>query len=282
MGKQCKTAYRGGGSDVMLIGQTKLFNKFRDLRAQNALPQFIILAGDKGQGKSTMVKALAEIMGVPVVQPEALKVDNIRALIDEANKLSHDIIYYLKDADDMTPQAENALLKVAEEPPKHCYIIMSITDPANILSTIKSRGQTYWLEPYTVEQLKQVTDDNLILQCAQNIGQIKELQDIGAAKLYKFCETVYDNVGKVSTLNSFNIGKHIQIKDDQDGYPLALFFYMMINVGRKRIIETKDDRYLKTMYILYDYKKKFTLKGVSKQSLFDMFILDMRKIWREV
>ena len=266
----------------MLIGQIGLMNKIKGLRAQDALPQFIILAGEKGQGKSTIVKTVGEIMDAPIITPDALKVDNIRQIIEESNKLSHDVIYFLRDADTMTPQAENALLKIAEEPPKHCYIAMTVKDPNNVLGTIKSRGQTYWLEPYTREQLKQVTENELVLECAQNIGQIKELEAIGAEKLYKFCEMVYGNIGTVSTLNSFNISKHIQLKDDQSGYPLELFLYMMIVVGRKKIKETKNPKYLDTMYLLYEYKNEFTIKGVSKQSLFDMFILDMRKIWREV
>ena len=50
-------------------------------------------------------------------------------------------IYIIDDAESMTTEAQNALLKVLEEPPKSVMIIMLAKECDRILTTIKSRAQ---------------------------------------------------------------------------------------------------------------------------------------------
>lgn len=50
-------------------------------------------------------------------------------------------IYFIDDAECMTPEAQNALLKVLEEPPKAVSIILLARECDRILTTIKSRAQ---------------------------------------------------------------------------------------------------------------------------------------------
>ena len=50
-------------------------------------------------------------------------------------------IYFIDDAECMTPEAQNALLKVLEEPPKSVTIILLAKECDRILTTIKSRAQ---------------------------------------------------------------------------------------------------------------------------------------------
>lgn len=49
-------------------------------------------------------------------------------------------IYVLKDFDEATPEAMNASLKVLEEPPEHAVILLVVTNPENLLETIRSRS----------------------------------------------------------------------------------------------------------------------------------------------
>lgn len=49
-------------------------------------------------------------------------------------------VYIFKEAQLMLPPAQNALLKIFEEPPKHISIIMTCDSKATLLETILSRG----------------------------------------------------------------------------------------------------------------------------------------------
>jgi DNA polymerase-3 subunit delta' len=60
-------------------------------------------------------------------------------------------IYIFTDADKITVQAQNSLLKLIEEPPDHAYFIFTVTDRNVILETIRSRVITLSAAPVSRE-----------------------------------------------------------------------------------------------------------------------------------
>ena len=62
-------------------------------------------------------------------------------------------IYIIDDADKMTPNAQNALLKVLEEPPEAVVIMLLAEEADSILTTIKSRAQLVTLERFYPEDI---------------------------------------------------------------------------------------------------------------------------------
>ena len=52
-------------------------------------------------------------------------------------------IFILDECHQLTVQANNALLKILEEPPAHCIYIMCTTDPQKVIPTILSRSFRY-------------------------------------------------------------------------------------------------------------------------------------------
>lgn len=68
----------------------------------------------------------------------------------------------------LTVQSQNALLKVLEEPPKHCIFIMCTTDPQKILSTILSRSFRYDFQLISNEGI--INRLKYILQTEKNLG----------------------------------------------------------------------------------------------------------------
>ncbi len=62
-------------------------------------------------------------------------------------------IYIIDDGECMTHEAQNALLKVLEEPPSNVIIIILATEGDKILTTIKSRAQHIAMSRFTEEEL---------------------------------------------------------------------------------------------------------------------------------
>ena len=72
-------------------------------------------------------------------------VDQIRSIVADAVVLPNEAerkVYIIRDADAMNPAAQNALLKVLEEPPRFVSFILIAASPAPLLETVRSRCVT--------------------------------------------------------------------------------------------------------------------------------------------
>lgn len=110
---------------------------------------------------------------------KAIKVDMIRALRDDAFLKPNEApckIYIILCAEAMNDNAQNALLKILEEPPENVYFILSCTGAERLLQTILSRVETYKLDAveYTAdhadipEELTAVAREIALALCSDN------------------------------------------------------------------------------------------------------------------
>ncbi len=84
-----------------------------------------------------------------MIQPEDGQKQNPKIKIDQIRAIEHLVIYrpligshkvcLIDDADTMTPEAANALLKTLEDPPEHCLFLLITSRPEHLLPTIHSR-----------------------------------------------------------------------------------------------------------------------------------------------
>ncbi len=77
-------------------------------------------------------------------------VDAMRAVRARAAVLPNEArrsVYIILDADAMNPQAQNAMLKVFEEPPAHAVFVLLADNPQRLLETVRSRCETVNLTP---------------------------------------------------------------------------------------------------------------------------------------
>ena len=85
-----------------------------------------------------------------------IPVEDIREMIRLCGVQSSDgniHVVLLFDADKMTPQAQNCLLKTLEEPPPDTYIILVTDHPETLLATVKSRCRQHRVKPWTEEYI---------------------------------------------------------------------------------------------------------------------------------
>ncbi len=75
-------------------------------------------------------------------ESDAIKISQIRELIEKVIEkpiLSDKKVYIINDADKMTKEAQNCLLKTLEEPQEYVVLILIAENENRILNTIKSR-----------------------------------------------------------------------------------------------------------------------------------------------
>ena len=129
-----------------------------------------------------------------------VKIEQIREMqrkIAEKPIISNKKVYIIDNADTMTTEAQNCLLKTLEEPPEYITIILICTNEDNLLSTIKSRCTRMHFEPINTEEIKkyikqnypdQMISENLINLSQGSIGKTIKLNEN---------KNIYENIEKI-------------------------------------------------------------------------------------
>lgn len=219
-----------------MIGQKETL-KFIDSLIKKGFPRFVIITGQKGQGKTELAIEISKRLGIPFCH-FGIKVEEIREMIEMAYKQTEPLIYLIENADSMSIGAKNSLLKVIEEPPNNAYFIMELQQIQNTLDTIKSRSCEIKMQYYTEEELDEMIDKivaisdsserRVLKEVAQNYYQINQLVIYGIQPFYDFVDKVFENIYKVQSANSLKISEKIDLKNTGEGYDLELFWNMYI------------------------------------------------------
>ena len=280
------------GTNIM-IGQLKLKNTFTDLIQNNLLPRFNILVGVDGSGKNMLAYYhIAKQLDCDIVLVNDLKASSLKEIINQSYQLMDTTVYIIRDADDMSLAARNSLLKVLEEPPNKAIWILTVDNIDNVLPTIRSRGSIYYLDPYTKDELAayasnyKLSDNemNIVLKIAEVPGDINLLVRSGVDDLYNWVSIVVDNIEKVSGANAFKIGDKISLKKDSEGYDLSLFWKTFRAICFDRVLTNLKNyemvlKYSDGVAITGLYMNELGITGINKISLFDAWLLDIRKAW---
>lgn len=130
----------------------------------NELPQGLLLTGVPGVGLATIARMLAsdalEVFVSPKNKDGEIDQANGTISIDETRKIYemtrskslHDRVVIIDDLDRMTLPAQNAFLKLLEEPPAGVHFIATTHSVNTLLPTIRSRVQTIHIPQISAEQ----------------------------------------------------------------------------------------------------------------------------------
>ena len=136
------------------------------------------------------------------IEPEgsSIKIGQIRELqkrIQEKPIISEKKVYIIDQADLMTKEAQNCLLKTLEEPPEFATIILVGTNENVFLTTIKSRCMILHFNPIEDMYIKNYLDEKYqIKNISQNMFDIFQ-GSIGKAILLKDNQEKYIKLEKI-------------------------------------------------------------------------------------
>lgn len=211
----------GGFKDV--VGHRDIIQYIQDAVEQNKVSHAYILNGQRGSGKKMLAKLFAmalqcesgksepcgmcrscvqanhgnqpDIITVKHEKPASISVDDVREQINGDIMIkpysSPYKVYIVPEADLMTPQAQNAILKTIEEPPEYAVIFLLTENADSLLPTIRSRCVMLKLrnikdklvKKYLIEQL-QIPDYQAELCAAFAQGNIGRATMLAASEYF--------------------------------------------------------------------------------------------------
>lgn len=132
----------------------------------HATPHAILLTGPTGAGLRTLAHHIAAQNGrlLTTVTPESkssalasIPVERIRQLyVETRSRLDGTNFVIIDDADTMNHAAQNALLKLLEEPNQSICFILTSHSPDKLLPTIRSRVQSFAVPPIGLLESKRL------------------------------------------------------------------------------------------------------------------------------
>lgn len=140
----------------MFIGHQDLVRDFKSLIKNNRLAHGYIFFGEPEVGKFYFAKHLANLLEngefKSVFRPlqdslilqDSSGIDamrEIKSFLWKKPAVSLKRVVVINNAENLTPQAQNAILKITEEPPENSVLILIASRPENLLPPLLSRLQ---------------------------------------------------------------------------------------------------------------------------------------------
>ncbi|MFL8674843.1 ATP-binding protein [Clostridioides sp. GD02404] len=156
-----------------IIGQNFAKKYLTNSIKKNKLNNAYMLEGIDGIGKKKFADELSKLLldyvnlenspDYILIKPDgnSIKIAQIRNMQSDIVIRPHKDykIYIINNAEKMTVEAQNALLKTLEEPPDYAIIILVTNNKESLLETIKSRCDIIKFSPIPMEDLKKYLID---------------------------------------------------------------------------------------------------------------------------
>ncbi len=237
------------GSETLLA----LWHDFLNGRMASAL----LLIGESGVGKRTFARLLAQallcsgaedaehkpcgacrgckrflsrthpdaLFPAPLPKEKTIKIDALRGMIDTLSRHSLEggrRVVVIENAEKMTPQAQNCLLKTLEDGAEDTYFLLTCDVESAILPTIRSRCRCVRVQPWEPERIEKALlkrgvpaerAQALSVYCEGSLGRALQMQE--DASYWQARETVKRSFLSVKSAASLP-GAAQALKDQKD------------------------------------------------------------------
>ena len=295
-----------------ILGNEKVKDILKKAVQHNTVLHSYLFVGEEGIGKSLFAKEFAKsILCLGKEKPceaskscieieennqpdyieivpdgNSIKIEQIRNMqlkVAEKPIVSTKKVYVIQEADTMTQEAQNALLKTLEEPPEYITIILIASNENSILNTIKSRCTKIVFEPLSNEELKKYAQeywkDATIPEevFASSMGSIARLRNnIEHQELYTNVYQCINQIENKSLLDFLKQAESIAKAKEESDAVLEFLVSILFSLAKEKT--EKKQNYLNCVEIVDNTKKNLQFNSNYDMQIDTMLI----KMWEEI
>lgn len=277
-----------------IIGNESIKNTLEKSIKTNQITHSYLMIGIPGIGKKLLAKEYAKIIlssndiinnpDFLCIEPDgnSIKIDQIRNLqkeIQEKPIISNKKVYIIDDADLMTKEAQNCLLKTLEEPPKFAVIILIGSNENAFLPTIKSRCMILHfnrlsdseIKSYLQKQYNELNVTQSMLDIAGgSIGRAINLKD--KQEDYSKVEEIINNLDKKDLIDIVQASEILYKSKENINDILDYINIILLKMAKENYLYTNCIKIVEN-----------TKKRLAQNANYDMSIDDMLfKMWEEI
>ena len=292
-----------------IIGNEPIKNELKRAVDENKVSHSYMFVGIEGIGKQMIAKEFAQIVlctneeekgchqckscvefmshnhpDFLYLEPDgsSIKIEQIRYLqrkIQEKPIISNKKVYIINDADKMTAEAQNCLLKTLEEPPEYSTIILVGSNENAFFNTIKSRCMKISFQPIETKYIKQYMEEtygmtnisqNMLDAFQGSIGKAIILKD--KKEQYESIEDMIEKLDKTDMTELIKLGEPLYQSKDEIMNILDYINIILLKLSKE------NAQYANCIDIIENTKKR-----LNQNANYDMCIDNMIfNMWEEV
>lgn len=264
-----------------MIGQQENINNIKYLIDNNSLPHFLLITGGRFTGKKEMVKNIINFINYEPIRV-GTSIEDIRDMINNIYNTLHNKLYIIYNIEEYNYRSIEAILKICEEPPKTCYLIVTCSNENLLKDTIKNRSYHIKMVPYSYKEMidyiksKNNQIDDILFNIIYTPSLYEYYREDNRLENYTTFVKQFMNIHKISSgnaikaVNYFNLSTNDNNKID---FELFINWLMAFNLKQKNNISYKS-----LAELCIKYKKQYYINGINRNSLITDFILHYRTL----
>ncbi len=295
-----------------IIGNNKIKNELIKAFNTNSVAHSYIFSGQYGIGKKQIAIEFAKMIlclnkdkspcgeckscielendnnpDFNIIKPDGkIKIEQIRKMLEKVYEkpiISDKKVYIIDDAETMTIEAQNCLLKTLEEPPEYIIIILITSNESNLINTIKSRCLKLTFNSLEIGELKQYLENKLEFQNISETMLENFEGSVGKALKVKEKQELYSNME--TTLKNFNcnsvidlINNATEIYKGKENINEILEYFNIYFLKKAKEEYNNASKYVKAIEIIEDTKKRLVYNSNYDMTIDNLLI----NIWEEL